>query len=459
MGIFSAPEFKVGLLVIVVSAVIAGMSVKVSNDPSGLGASKTAYFYLDDASGLVKNSAVRMAGIPVGMIKDIQLENGQARLEVVLKGDTPISKSARVEIRPNGILGDKFVEIVGGDQRDPPLRSGEQILVVDDRASVDRLIGEVSKITKSLSQVAENIKAATEGDKEKPLGRIIDNIEQITGDLAELSSSRKDEIGEIVDNLRETTATINELVNDQSDDGFRAAWKDALKSLRKIEGTLQNVEEITGKINRGEGTIGKLVNDEQTVEELNTAISGINNFLDAGNKLQTAFDYHSHYLTGNREAKSYLSLRLQPGLDRYYELGLVDDPQGTRERTFTRTEVNGVETTTREDKRFQDRIKFNALFAKNFWDFTIKGGIIENSGGFGADYYLMRRKLRLSVEAFEFSSVNIRASAKYDFWSGLYVTAGGEDLASKTGRASGFVGAGLFLTNDDLKLLMTKLPF
>lgn len=459
MGIFAAPEFKVGLLVIIVSAVIAGMSVKVSNDPSGLGASKSSFFYLDDASGIVKNSAVRMAGIPVGMIKDIKLENGQARVEVVLKGDTPISKSARVEIRPNGILGDKFVEIIGGDQRDPPLRSGEQILVVDDRASVDRLIGEVSKITKSLSQVAENIKAATEGDKEKPLGRIIDNIEQITGDLAELSSSRKDEIGEIVDNLRDTTATINELVNDQSDDGFRAAWKDALKSLRKIDGTLKNVEEITGKINRGEGTIGKLVNDEQTVEELNTAISGLNNFLDLGARMQTAFDYHSTYLASSREAKSFLSVRLQPGLDRYYELGLVDDPQGTRERILTRTQTNGVETVTREDRRFEDRVRFNALFAKNFWDFTLKGGIIESTGGFGADYHLMRRKMRLSVEAFEFSNINVRAGVRYDIWSGLYVTAGGEDLVSKSGRASGFVGAGLFLTNDDLQLLMTRLPF
>lgn len=85
MGIFSAPEFKVGLLVLLVSGMIAGMSIKVSNDPSGLGSTKAAYFYLDDASGLVKNSNVRMAGIPVGTIKDIKLENGAARVEVLLK--------------------------------------------------------------------------------------------------------------------------------------------------------------------------------------------------------------------------------------------------------------------------------------------------------------------------------------------------------------------------------------
>jgi phospholipid/cholesterol/gamma-HCH transport system substrate-binding protein len=459
MGLFSAPEFKVGLLVLIVSGIIAGMSIKVSNDPAGLGSSKGAHFFMDDASGLVKNSNVRMAGIPVGTIKDIKLENGVARVEVLLKGDTPMTKSARVEIRPNGILGDKFVEIIGGDVRDPPLRSGDQIMVVDDRASVDRLIGEISKITKSIAQVADNIKAATEGDKEKPLGRIVDNIERLTTDLATLSAERREDLSDIIVNLRETTDTINGMVNDDSSEGFKAAWKDALKSLKKIETSLDNVEQITGKINRGEGTIGKLVNDPETAEELNTAISGINNLLDTGNKLQTSFDYHSNIMTNGGAAKSYISLRLQPGVDRFYEIGVVDDGRGTRERITTTTSAGGVDTTTREERTYRDRVKFNALFAKNFWDRTVKGGIMENAGGVGLDYHLFRRHLRLSVETFDFGNIQVRASARLNLWSGLYLTAGGEDLASKSGNSSAFVGGGLFLTNDDLKLLLTKLPF
>ena len=458
MGLLSTPEFKVGLLVLIVAGIIAGMSLRVNNDPSYLGSSKEAWFYIDDASGLVKNSGVRMAGINIGIIKDIKLENGQARVELVLQGEVPVTKSARIEIRPNGILGDKHVEIVSGDPRDPPLRNGEQILVVDDRASVDRLISEVSKITKSLSAVAENVRSATEGDPDKPLGRIINNIEQLTGDLADVSRDNKRQINEIVHNLRNITGTVNELVNDDSPEGFKQAWKDALRSLRRIEVSLKNVEEITGKINRGEGTIGKLVNDETTVEEVNTAVNSINNYLDAANKIQTSVDFHSHYLTRSADAKSYLSLRIQPGLDRYYEVGLVDDPTGVTERTSTRLTTDGTETNIREEKRFENRVKFNALFAKNFYDFTIKGGVMENTGGAGVDWHLFRRRLRLSLEAFEFSDVNVRASARFSIFSGVYITAGGEDLV-KNGRQSAFVGAGLFLTNDDLKILMSRMPF
>ncbi len=457
MGFFAAPEFKVGLLVVIVSSIIAGMSLKASNNAAYLGSSKEAWFYIDDASGLVKNSYVKMAGIDVGTIRDIKLENGQARVEMFLKGDLPLTKSSRVEIRPNGILGDKHVELMSGDPRDPPLRSGEQILVVDDRASVDRLIGEVSKITKSLSAVAENIRSATDGDTDKPLGRIIGNIEQITSDFADLSKNHKGEIGEIITNLRETTAALNELVNDDTQSGLKSSLQ---ATLKRLDNTMRNVEEISGKLNRGEGTIGKLINDETTVEEVNNAVASINNFLDAGNKMQTSLDYHSHYLMNGADAKSYLSVKIQPGLDRYYELGIVDDPIGVAERTTTTTTVNGgPETVTRESKRFQDRLKFTALFAKNFYDFTLKGGIMESSGGVGVDYFLLKRNLRLSLEAFDFSDLNLRASARYTIFHGIYVTGGGEDLASKRGKSSAFVGAGLFLTNDDLKLLLTKMPF
>lgn len=459
MKIFSTPEFKVGALVLLVTGLIAAMSLKVSENPSYLGTSKHAWFLIDDASGLVKKSNVKMAGINVGVIDDITLQNGEARVEMVLKADLPITRSARIEIRPNGILGDKHVEIIAGDLRDPPLRSGEQILVVDDRASVDRLIGEVSKITKSLSTVAENVKSATEGDADKPLGRIISNIEEMTGDLAELTRERKGQVGDIIQSVNNITKTVDQLVNDTSQDGFKAAWKDALHSLRRIETSLKNVEEITDKVNRGEGTLGKLVNDETTVEELNSAIGAVNNLLDTANKMQTSFDFHSHYMTNTSLTKSTLGVTIQPGLDRYYELGIVDDPRGVVETTQTTTTNAGGSTEVTEDKRFKNRVKFNALFAKNFYNWSLKGGVIENSGGVGIDYYFFKRRFRASLEGFDFADLHMRAGLRYSVFRGIYVSAGVDDFTAKDRNSSAFVGGGIFLTNDDLKLLLTRMPF
>lgn len=455
MNLLAAPEFKVGLFVLIVAGIIAGMSVSVSNNPSYLGSSKEAWFYIDDANGLVKKSQVNMAGIPIGIISDIKLDSGRARVEMVLQSEVPLTRSARVEIKPNGILGDKHIELISGDPRDPPLRNGEQILIVDDKASLDKLIAEITRITKSVGVIADNVKAATEGETDKPLGKILYNIERLSGDLADITSNKKEDIQAIIDNLRETTDSINELVNDETDEGIKATLKRAMK---RVDSSLKSVDEIAGKINRGEGTIGKLVNDDTTIEQINTAVDGINNFIDAGNKLQTSLDFHSNYLSQSGQAKSTLDIIIQPGVDRYYELGVVDDPQGVTEVQDIAT-TNGSSTTyQKQTTRYESKLKFNALFAKNFYDWTLRGGIIESSGGAGIDFHTLRNKLTLTLEAFNFTQVNVRAFAKYSIFNGIYVTAGGEDLASKTGTATPFVGAGLNLTNDDLKLLLSKLP-
>src|SRR5471030_515535 len=105
-------EFKVGLFVLACLGVVAAMSFQVNNDPSVTGHAQKYQVLLKDASGLVKNSNVKMAGIPIGIIKDIQLEDGKAKVLLNLRGNLLVSKDASFEIRANGILGDKYLELV-----------------------------------------------------------------------------------------------------------------------------------------------------------------------------------------------------------------------------------------------------------------------------------------------------------------------------------------------------------
>jgi phospholipid/cholesterol/gamma-HCH transport system substrate-binding protein len=138
-------------------------------------------------------------------------------------------------------------------------------------------------------------------------------------------------------------------------------------------------------------------------------------------------------------------------------LGVVDDPRGVVETQ--RTETSGTTTgDITEVKTFHNKIKFNALFAKNFYDFTVRGGIMENAGGVGFDYHMFSRRLRFSLEAFDFDDMVLRAFLRFNIFKGVYVMGGGDNLTNDTYR-SGFIGAGIFITNDDLKLLASKMSF
>ncbi|WP_041577944.1 MlaD family protein [Bdellovibrio bacteriovorus] len=458
MNWLRAAEFKVGLMVIVVGSLIAVMSMQVSDDPSYLGRSKKAWFLLPNAGGLVKNSAVRSAGIPVGVIKDIRLQDGMARIDISIKSEVPLTTSASVEIKAQGILGDKHIEVYPGSPTDPPLEDNAQILSIKDGAGMENLMAQVSDVASSLKEVAKNLKEATseDGTRAHVLGRIVKNIETLTGDLAQMTTENKDKIGDIVDDIHGITANLQEVMNDKSDSGLKETWK-------KLSNTVKNLDDITTRINKGEGALGKLISDEQTSENLTSAIDGLGGMLDSANRIQTAFEFRGEYLNEVGATKSYIGVQIQPGLDRYYYIGVVDDPAGVVETT--KTEVTGPGAgdvgpgSYTEKKTYSNKIKFTVLFAKNFWDLTLKGGLIENNGGFGIDYYFFRRKLKFTAEAFQFSETNVRSSLTYNLYRGIFITGGINDAFDQQGARSSYLGAGLFLTNDDLKLLLTKAPF
>jgi phospholipid/cholesterol/gamma-HCH transport system substrate-binding protein len=63
------------------------------------------------------------------------------------------------------------------------------------------------------------------------------------------------------------------------------------------------------------------------------------------------------------------------------------------------------------------------------------------------------------MEAFDFDKTNLRLQARYYLFWGLYLQAGMEDSLNNRDRRSSYLGAGLFLTNDDLKLIFARGPF
>lgn len=457
MSLLRLAEFKVGALVLAVAGIIAFMSMQVSDDPAFLSRKQHAWFLMPNAGGLVKNSAVRSAGIPVGVIKDISLQDGQARIDISVRSDVPLYKSAIAEIKSQGILGDAHVEVNPGSPTDQPLGNNEQILNVQAKGSLDHLMSSVSEVTASLKEVASNLRDALseDGTNKHILGRIVMNVEKLTADIAEMSSQNKGKVSEIVDQVHDVTSELKKVLTDSGQDGFKATWKKAADAIN-------NLEEVTAKINRGDGAIGKLINDETTAENLDTAIAGVSGMVDAANRIQTGFDFHAEYLSEVKSTKSTIGVLIQPGLDRYYYLGFMNDPMGVEQTTRTKTTDTGngsVLADTTEEKTYKNEFKITALFAKNFWNLTVKGGMIENTGGFGVDYHFFNRKLKLTVEAFDFSRMNLRPSFTYNFYRGFYLSGGINDSLEKSNRRSSYLGAGLSLTNDDLKLLLTKASF
>lgn len=438
--LFKTPEFKVGVLVLVVSGIIAAMSLQVSESAGFMGGKKL-WFALENAAGLIKNGPVHVAGIRVGIIKQIGLaEDGRARIDVIIQPGVRLTRSSRIQIRPNGILGDKHIEIVPGDPNDPLLESGDQIAGVEDSASLDKLISQVSKAATSLTVVVDNLRDATEGDESKPVGKIIKNIEHLTGDLAQLVREKKSEVSDIITSMK--------------------------SAMARMDRAMVNIEQISSKINDGQGPVGRLLNDEQMGDSIESTVDTFGFFSDLTMKTDISLEAHSNIIPRQDGTRSYLGANIRTGLDRFYEVAMVSTPVGvTQEKTTTTTVNSGPSTVTNEQIVYENKYRLTALFGKNFYNFGLKAGLIENTGGVGVEYFALRKRFKMGVDVFDFSGSDnknddpkVRPYLRYNIMKGVYVQGGGEDMLNEKKR-SAFFGAGVFLSSDDLKGLLTRVSF
>ena len=68
--------------------------------------------------GLEVAASVEIAGVPVGKVKRITLEENEAVVEMEIKKGTKISDDTIASIRTKGIIGDKFIKLSPGGSED-----------------------------------------------------------------------------------------------------------------------------------------------------------------------------------------------------------------------------------------------------------------------------------------------------------------------------------------------------
>jgi phospholipid/cholesterol/gamma-HCH transport system substrate-binding protein len=298
---------------------------------------------------------------------------------------------------------------------------------------------------------------------------MLDNLAGFSGDMREISGTNKQDVHEIVDNFREASTQLREAlvalnqVADKVNRGEGTIGKliQDEETIERLDETLLALKEITEKINRGEGTLGKLVQEDETVDNLNTTLESINEYLRKEGRFRTYLDYSGEYLFEQEALKSYLSLRIQPKQDKYYVLGIVDDPAGKKSRKEIKTIVDGEEHTTYIEEVDKDAIKWTAQISKRYYDLGLRAGIFESTGGVGADYFLLDDRLICSFEAFDFDpdeNPHLKLRAEFTPLQFIYVTAGYDDFISKSDNESFFLGLGLRFSDEDIKTLMTEIP-
>jgi len=137
----STRDLTVGSFVLLGLAAIAYLSLQVGGVSLGGPGGLVLFATFDDIGGLSSRSPVRIAGVKVGRVEAIELdEDLRARVRMDLEEDLVLSIDSAAAIRTAGLLGDQFIALEPGFE-EGRLRSGEEFARTESAWNVDALVG------------------------------------------------------------------------------------------------------------------------------------------------------------------------------------------------------------------------------------------------------------------------------------------------------------------------------
>lgn len=136
-------DTAVGIFVILGLICVAYLAIKLGKMElfSNKGFDLSARF--DSASGLRTGADVEMAGVPVGRVTSIHLDddpmNNQAIVNIRLNKDLHLSDDSMASIKTSGIIGDKYISLTRGGS-ETELKPGDTIVETESPIDLESLI-------------------------------------------------------------------------------------------------------------------------------------------------------------------------------------------------------------------------------------------------------------------------------------------------------------------------------
>ncbi|MDR3111693.1 MAG: MlaD family protein [Elusimicrobiota bacterium] len=356
---------------------------------------KTYHIYakFDNISGLMIKAKVKIAGVDIGFLDNISLEDGKANLRLNIEKTHILHKNASASIASMGLIGTKYIEIAPGDYTYPPLQEGD-IIGTSKETSLDNV----------LTKLSEKIEASLQNGL---IDNVYDTVMSLKNVLANLENQNRN-VSAIVENILNVSAKLDLLIT---------------------------------HIYSGKGPLGTIINDDRTTQDIKTIIadaktaasniknisSSLGKTISKTSELQISWDYTGRYNSRYSLFRNDIGVTVTPNKNKFYYVG-----------------ISNVSDTKTLDKKNDSELanSIDALIGFRRSNAQIYGGLIRGSGGLGVSYSFFEsissnyKTLQLNVNAHNFARKNngseIDAGIAIGITRWLYVGTSFEDIAYKS---------------------------
>jgi phospholipid/cholesterol/gamma-HCH transport system substrate-binding protein len=278
--------------------------------------------------GLKLGDPVRLAGVDVGTVRDIQVIGARVEVAFRVKPGTPVKTDSIATIKLTSLLGTNFVDLTFGSpaaQLAPPgslLQSAEppdlntllarlndaagdiQTLAKQLNEGIGKSFEPISSTFQSMDKIAKQIekgqgtlgKLISSDDLYREIQGIATNMNKLSqqiargegtlgklasddalyNDLRSLTADLKvasQGLSRIARDVESGKGTLGKLVKDD------ALYNEAKNTLSQAREALGGLQTVSRRISEGKGTLGRLLNDDALYTDMRGAVASLNNIM------------------------------------------------------------------------------------------------------------------------------------------------------------------------------------
>lgn len=460
-------ETKVGLFVVVGFLMLFGLSTQVGTFQIGKKDGYPIYIEVLDASGLERNAKVKSRGIDIGIVEDFVLKPQSVQIKLSIEKVIQIPLDSVVSIKQESMLGVKYIDIEFSNEK-LYLAQNDTLTKNKTYASFDQTSDSINEAAKKVDKFIERLDSLI-AKNEQNFSELIYNFKMAGAEFRETGAMINQKLPKVLDNFErvgaefETTGkTINEKLPKVLDkfENVGSEFETTGKSIN------EKLPPIMDKFTKLEDTVqGMLEENRETlksaIKNVDSAFAGVDK---ATVKVESSFDKLDKYLSSTTKSNLGVEAKVEhmsnDGYNKSY-FGIDYSPKPTIhylvDVVATDDYRDGVGTQTHE----KGRTLISAQYGKDFGNTRFRGGIIESTGGFGADYFMLNKKLKFSLEAFDFNAYNdvrgsnthLKSYLTYTMKKHIQLYTGYDNFLNPDSKNL-FFGLGVKFEDDDLKYLI-----
>jgi phospholipid/cholesterol/gamma-HCH transport system substrate-binding protein len=215
----------------------------------GAKTSKTATLYYQRATGLYTGSGVRILGVQVGKVLDVQPQGTTVKVKIKYNSKYKIPANAQGFIIPPSLVSDRFVQIA------PVYRQGEPVLPDKGVIPLERtqVPVELSQVLESADQIAQAL-GPNGANKNGALSRLISiSADNLRGNGTKIHQTVRD-VSTLLTTLAENKDDLNGTI--QNLDTFNHALRESDGAVRQLT---EDLASVASQLNEDRGNLAAAI--------------------------------------------------------------------------------------------------------------------------------------------------------------------------------------------------------